>query len=100
MPLSPRRTQTRNWRSRTTRVLATIRCWPTATTPASHWPGCCAAAAPGATPWLITRLDALGARAGHQLVCSVGWDLGERERTASRLVPRQAWQAAVGHRGE
>jgi len=54
----------------------------------------------GASHGLIARLDALAARPGHQLVYSVGWDLGERERTAIRLVPRQAWQAAVGHRGE
>jgi Transposase DDE domain group 1 len=54
----------------------------------------------GASHGLIARLDALAARAGHQLIYSVGWDLGERERTAIRLVPRQAWQAAVGHRGE
>ena len=54
----------------------------------------------GASHGLIARLDALAARPGHQLVYSVGWDLGERERTAIRLVPRQAWQAAAGHRGE
>jgi hypothetical protein len=54
----------------------------------------------GASHGLIARLDALASRPGHQLVYSVGWDLGERERTAIHLVPRQAWQAAVGHRGE
>jgi hypothetical protein len=54
----------------------------------------------GASHGLIARLDALAARPGHQLIYSVGWDLGERERTAIGLVPRQAWQAAVGHRGE
>jgi hypothetical protein len=30
------------------------RCWPTATTPLSRWPGCCARAARGATPPLTT----------------------------------------------
>jgi len=30
------------------------RCWPTATTRPSRWPGCCARARPGATPPLIT----------------------------------------------
>ena len=28
----------KNWRSPITRALATIRCWPTATTPANRWP--------------------------------------------------------------
>ena len=41
----------------------------------------------GASHGLIDRLDALAARPGHQLIYSVGWDLGERERTAIRLVP-------------
>ena len=54
----------------------------------------------GASHGLIERLDALAARPRHQLTYSVGWDLGERERTAIRLVPREAWQAAVDHRGE
>jgi hypothetical protein len=54
----------------------------------------------GASHGLIARLNALASRPGHQLIYSVGWDLGERERTAIRLVPRQAWQAAVDHRGE
>jgi len=54
----------------------------------------------GASHGLIERLDALAARPGHQLIYSVGWELGERERTALRLVPMKAWQSAVGHRGE
>jgi hypothetical protein len=54
----------------------------------------------GASHGLIARLDALAARPGHQLIYSVGWELGERERMAIRLVPGQAWQAAVDHRGE
>ena len=54
----------------------------------------------GASHGLIARLDALAARPGHQLIYSVGWDLGERERTAIHLVSGHAWQAAVDHRGE
>jgi hypothetical protein len=54
----------------------------------------------GASHGLIARLDKLAARPGHQLVYSVGWDLGERERQAIRLSPRQAWQIAVDHRGQ
>jgi hypothetical protein len=49
---------------------------------------------------LIERLGALAARPGHQLISSVGWELGERERTAIRLVPEQAWQIAIGLDGE
>jgi hypothetical protein len=54
----------------------------------------------GASHGLIGRLDALAARPGYQLIYSVGWDLGERERTALRQVPGQAWQIAIDHRGE
>ena len=54
----------------------------------------------GASHGLIDRLDALAARPGHQLIYSVGWELGERERTAIAAVPRQAWQIAIDHRGE
>src|SRR5215467_2242419 len=123
MPRWCRRIRIRSWPSRISRASATIRCWPTATTPASRWPGCCAGAAPGRTPppitwrsWarrsprcrrpsggghgLIERLDALAARPGHQLIYSVGWELGERERAALRQVPEQAWQIAVDTRGE
>ena len=49
---------------------------------------------------LITRLDQLAARPGHQLTYSVGWELGARERNAIRLVPAQAWQIAIDQRGE
>jgi hypothetical protein len=49
----------------------------------------------GASHGLIERLDALAARPGHQLIYSVGWDLGERERTAIRLAPAGAWQIAL-----
>jgi Transposase DDE domain group 1 len=54
----------------------------------------------GASHGLIERLDALAARPGHQLVYSVGWELGERERTALGQVPEQAWQIAIGPGGE
>jgi DDE family transposase len=54
----------------------------------------------GASHGLITRLDTLAARPGRQLTYSVGWELGERERHAIRLVPAAAWQIAVDHRGE
>ncbi len=54
----------------------------------------------GASHGLIARLDKLAARRGYQLIYSVGWELGERERTAIRLVPQTAWQIAVDGRGE
>jgi hypothetical protein len=46
----------------------------------------------GASHGLIEHLDALAARPGHQLIYSVGWELGERERTAIAVAPEQAWQ--------
>jgi len=54
----------------------------------------------GASHGLIERLDALAARPGHHLVYSVGWELGERERTAIRAVPKAAWQIAIDGGGE
>ena len=54
----------------------------------------------GASHGLITRLDQLAARPGHQLTYSVGWELGARERAAIRLVPPEAWQIAIDQRGE
>lgn len=54
----------------------------------------------GASHALITRLDTMAARRGYELVYSVGWELGERERAAIGLVPDTAWQIAVGQRGE
>jgi DDE family transposase len=54
----------------------------------------------GASHGLIERLDALAARPGYQLIYSAGWELGERERTAPRLVPEKAWPIAIDHRGE
>jgi DDE family transposase len=54
----------------------------------------------GASHGLITRLDKLARRRGYQLTYSVGWELGEREREAIRLVPGAAWQIAIDSRGE
>jgi hypothetical protein len=54
----------------------------------------------GASHALVSRLDTLAARRGYELTYSVGWALGEREKTALRLVPEQAWQAAIDGRGE
>ena len=54
----------------------------------------------GASHGLIERLDQLASRPGHQLVYSVGWELGKREKTAITQVPEDAWQIAVSPRGE
>jgi hypothetical protein len=54
----------------------------------------------GASHELIRHLDKLAARPGHQLIYSVGWALGERERAALRLVPEEAWQIAIDGRGQ
>ena len=54
----------------------------------------------GASHGLIARLDTLAARPGYQLIYSVGWDLGAREREAITLVPESAWQVAIDHRGQ
>jgi hypothetical protein len=54
----------------------------------------------GASHGLIKRLDALAGRPGHQLIYSIGWELGERERAAITAIPQDAWQIAVDHRGE
>ena len=49
---------------------------------------------------LVEHLDALARRRGYTLVYSCGWELDAREKAAIRLVPEQAWQIAVDHRGE
>jgi Transposase DDE domain group 1 len=54
----------------------------------------------GASHDLITCLDTLASRPGHQLIYSVGWGLGKREKAAISTVPENAWQIAVGHHGE
>ena len=54
----------------------------------------------GASHALVEHLDKLAARRSYELTYSVGWALGEREKTALRLVPEQAWQIAIDGRGE
>jgi hypothetical protein len=54
----------------------------------------------GASHALITRLDKLAARPGYQVIYSVGWELGGREKTAIAAVPAGAWQIAVDERGQ
>ena len=54
----------------------------------------------GASHDLVKHLDKLAARPGHQLIYSVGWALGEREKAALRLVPEEAWQIAIDADGE
>jgi len=54
----------------------------------------------GASHDLVKHLDKLAARHGYELTYSVGWALGEREKTVLRLVPGDAWQAAIDARGE
>jgi hypothetical protein len=41
----------------------------------------------GASHGLIARLDKLASAPGRQLIYSVGWELGKREKAAIRLVP-------------
>ena len=54
----------------------------------------------GASHDLIARLDKLAARPGYQVIYSVGWDLGEREKAAITAASGGAWQIAVDERGE
>src|SRR3954447_6336584 len=54
----------------------------------------------GASHALIAHLDKLAARRGHQLAYSGGWALTGRQKAALRLVPEQAWQAAIDSRGK
>jgi hypothetical protein len=54
----------------------------------------------GASHGLIERLDAVASRPGYQLIYSVGWELGERERTAIAQVPGPAGQIAIDHHGQ
>ena len=48
----------------------------------------------------LEHLDTLAARRGYTLIYSCGWELGEREKAALRLVPEGAWEIALDHRGE
>ena len=54
----------------------------------------------GASHDLIAHLDKLAARPGYQVIYSVGWELGKRERAAITAVPAKAWQIAVDEHGE
>ncbi len=54
----------------------------------------------GASHDLVKRLDKLASRRGYELVYSVGWALTEREKTALRLVPDTAWEAAIDAGGK
>ncbi|GAA1553279.1 IS1380 family transposase [Brevibacterium picturae] len=54
----------------------------------------------GASHDLIGHLDALANRPGRQVWWTVGWDLGQRERTAITLVPEDVWQVAIDTAGE
>lgn len=49
----------------------------------------------GASHDLVKKLDKLASRRGYQLVYSVGWALGEREKAALAVVPETAWEAAI-----
>jgi hypothetical protein len=54
----------------------------------------------GASHDLIARLDKLAARPGYQVIYSVGWELGARERAAIAAAPAGAWQIAVDASGQ
>lgn len=54
----------------------------------------------GASHDLVQHLNELAARPGRQLIYSVGWALGQREKAALHLVPEQAWQIAIDGRGQ
>jgi hypothetical protein len=54
----------------------------------------------GASHDLVKKLDKLASRRGYELVYSVGWALGEREKAALALVPRTAWEAAIDAKGK
>jgi len=49
---------------------------------------------------LLEHLDKLAARRGHTLIYSAGWELDTREKAAIKLVPQDAWEIAIDHRGE
>ena len=54
----------------------------------------------GASHALIRELDKLAARPGYQVIYSVGWELGKREKAALAQVPEDAWEAAVDAHGK
>jgi hypothetical protein len=49
----------------------------------------------GASHDLVTKLDKLASSRGYQLLYSIGWALGEREKAALAIIPEAAWEAAV-----
>jgi Transposase DDE domain group 1 len=54
----------------------------------------------GASHGLIEHLDTLASRRGYELTYPVGRALGDREKTAIRLVPEQGREIAVDGKGE
>jgi hypothetical protein len=54
----------------------------------------------GASHALVEHLHAAGTRPGRRLEYSLGWDLGEREKTAITQVPESAWQAVLDRDGD
>src|SRR5262249_30449298 len=53
----------------------------------------------GASHGLVKHLDELAARPGQELVYSVGWELGARERAALAQLPEAGWQIAIDPAG-
>jgi hypothetical protein len=54
----------------------------------------------GASHALVEELDRLASRHGYQVIYSVGWELGAREKAAIGKVPEAAWEIAVDGKGE
>lgn len=53
----------------------------------------------GASHGLINHITTLNSRPGHRVHYSIGWDLGDRERTAIGRVPNSAWAAVLDTNG-
>ena len=53
----------------------------------------------GASHDLVKELARLASRRGYEVTYSVGWALGERERTAIGKVPDGAWSIAIDAQG-
>src|ERR1019366_472392 len=54
----------------------------------------------GTSPDIIAHLDKLAARPGCQVIYSVGWDLGKREKAAITRVREETRQVAIDPRAE
>ena len=54
----------------------------------------------GASHALVKELDRLASRHGYQLVYSVGWELGAREKAGIGTVPEPAWEIAIDGKGQ